>query len=687
MTTAYSKKRNLGIMAHIDAGKTTITERVLFYTGVEHRMGEVHDGNAVMDWMAEERERGITITSAATTCSWKDFLINIIDTPGHVDFTAEVERSLRVLDGAVAVFCGVAGVQAQSETVWRQADRYRIPRISFINKLDRTGADFDKAVASIRDRLGAVPLPIQIPCGQEDKLRGQIDLIRMKAIVYDSESLGATYHYEEIPAALRTEAELHREEMIETLAEHSDIVAEHYVHDRTPSEEDLVAGAREATLAARVTPVLCGSALKNNGIQPLLDAICDLLPSPADVPPTRGVHPETKEEVVREPSQNDPLAALAFKLAADRFGALTYVRVYSGVLRSGVRIYNATRDRVERANQIWRMHADDRTAVDEALPGDIVAVVGLKFTGTGDTLCTKEHPIILEQMRFPNPVIAQAIEPKTMADRQRLSEVLAQLEKEDPTFRRHVDSETGQTIISGMGELHLEVIIHRMQREFAVGANVGPPRVAYRETFLEPVEVEGKYIHQTGGRGQYGHVILRVEPADSLAGPEIVNEVREGDIPREYFGAIEDGIRDACSGGLLAGYPVIHLRVTILGGSFHSEDSSDQAFMAAAARGMQRAGDQAEMSLLEPIMKVEIVVPEPYVGDVLTDLNGRRADIMDMGLAGDLRTIDAKVPLAELFGYSTTLRSLSQGRATHTMEPLEYALVPAEAAKQIAGLT
>ncbi|MFO7897831.1 MAG: elongation factor G [Planctomycetota bacterium] len=687
MTTAYSKKRNIGIMAHIDAGKTTITERVLFYTGVEHRMGEVHDGNAVMDWMAEERERGITISSAATTCSWKDFLINIIDTPGHVDFTAEVERSLRVLDGAVAVFCGVAGVQAQSETVWRQADRYRIPRISFINKLDRPGADFDKAVASVRDRLGAVPLPLQIPYGQEDELRGQIDLIRMKAIVYDSESLGATYHYEEIPDALRTEAELHREEMIETLAEHSDIVAEHYVHDRMPGEEDLVAGAREATLAARVTPVLCGSALKNKGIQPLLDAICDLLPSPVDVPPTKGVHPETQEEVVREPSQNEPLAALAFKLAADRFGELTYVRVYSGVLRAGVRIYNATRDRVERANQIWRMHADDRTAVDEALPGDIVAAVGLKFTGTGDTLCTREHPIILEQMRFPNPVIAQAIEPKTMADRQRLSEVLAQLEKEDPTFHRHVDSETGQTIISGMGELHLEVIIHRMQREFTVGANVGPPRVAYRETFLEPVEVEGKYIHQTGGRGQYGHVSLRIEPADSLAGPEIVNEVREGDIPREYFGAIEDGIRDACSGGLLAGYPVINLRVTILGGSFHSEDSSDQAFMAAAARGMQQAGDQAEMSLLEPIMKVEIIVPEPYVGDVLTDLNGRRADIMDMGLAGDLRTIDAKVPLAELFGYSTTLRSLSQGRATHTMEPLEYALVPAEAAKQIAGLT
>ncbi len=683
--TAYSKKRNIGIMAHIDAGKTTITERILFYTGVEHRMGEVHDGTAVMDWMAEERERGITISSAATTCTWKDHLINVIDTPGHVDFTAEVERCLRVLDGAVAVFCGVAGVQAQSETVWRQADRYHIPRIAFINKMDRPGADFDKAVHSIRQRLGATPLMLQIPYGREDGLRGQIDLVRMRAIVYDSDSLGATYHIEDIPDHLRTEAELHRDEMIEVLAEHSDLIAEHFVHDRVPDDADLVAGIRQATLSAEVTPVLCGSALKNNGIQPLLDAICAYLPSPVDIPSTPGIHPDTEEQVTRKPSRKEPLTALAFKLAADRFGELCYTRVYSGVLTTSERIYNATRDRVERANQLWRMHADERIAVDKALPGDIVAVVGLKFTGTGDTLCTREDPIILEQMRFPNPVISQAIEPKTMDDRKQLSEVLAQLEKEDPTFRRHVDPETGQTIVSGMGELHLEVILQRMQREFAVGANVGPPRVAYRETFLGSVEVEGKYIHQTGGRGQYGHVILRGEPADSLTGPEIVDEVREGDIPREFIPDVEDGIRDACSGGLLAGYPVINLKVTILGGSFHAEDSSDRAFMAAAARAMQRAGEQGEMALLEPIMSVQVTVPEQYMGDVLTDLTGRRADVTGMGMSGDLRIIDAKAPLAELFGYSTTLRSLSQGRATYSMEPLAYALVPQEAAKQITG--
>ena len=686
MSVPFSKKRNIGIIAHIDAGKTTVSERVLFYTGVEHQMGEVHDGAATMDWMAEERERGITITSAATTCSWKDCQINIIDTPGHVDFTAEVERSLRVLDGAVVVFCGVAGVQAQSETVWRQADRYHVPRLSFINKLDRTGADFYKAVHSIHTRLGAIPVLCQLPLGLEDQLRGQIDLVRMKAIVYNSESLGAEYEIVDIPPDLHTEAELHREEMIEQLAEHSDIVAEKFVHDEPLTEADIIAGLRQATLSAAITPVFCGSALKNCGIQPLLDAVCDLLPSPIDVPPVRGIHPGTEAEESRKPSQTEHLAAYSFKLSADRYGELVYTRVYSGVLQAGKRIYNATRDRIERPNKMWRMHADARTPVEEATVGDIVALIGLKFTATGDTPCTKDHPIVLEQMRFPNPVISQAIEPRTTADRARLAEILQQLEKEDPTFQRKVDPETGQTIISGMGELHLEVIGQRMVREFGLQANVGPPRVSYRETFTRAVEVEGRYVHQTGGHGQYGVVRLRVEPADSLAGPEIIDEVRQGEIPVEFIPSVMEGIRDACSGGLLAGYPVINLRVTILGGAAHSEDSSDRSFIAAAARGMQLAGSAKNMALLEPIMRVDVIVPETHVGDILNDLNARRATILDMGMSGDLRTIEAKIPLARLFGYSTTLRSLSQGRATHTMEPHEYATVPPDEAAKIVGM-
>ncbi len=683
---AFSKKRNIGIMAHIDAGKTTTTERILYYTGVEHQMGEVHDGAATMDWMVEERERGITITSAATTCHWRDWEINIIDTPGHVDFTAEVERSLRVLDGAIAVFCGVAGVQAQSETVWRQADRYHIPRLSFVNKLDRVGADFHGAVDSIRTRLGATPLLLQIPLGLAADHRGQIDLVRMKAIVYESETLGAKYHFADIPDGLAAEAKHRREEMIELLAEHSDSVAEKYVHDHDVTEADLIAGIRKATLGAALTPVFCGSALRNCGIQPLLDGICHFLPSPVDLPPTEGIHPKTEQPVRRKPSQKEPLAALAFKVATDRFGELVYTRVYAGTLKAGRRIHNATKDRVERAAKMWRMHANDRLPIGEATVGDIVALVGLKFTGTGDTLCEREHPIILEQMRFPNPVISQAIEPKTSADRVRLSETLAQLQKEDPTFRRRTDEDTGQTIISGMGELHLEVLVHRMQREFSLGANVGVPRVAYRETFRQPVEAEGKYIHQTGGRGQYGHVKIRVEPFSSLSGPVVVNEVKHGDIPAEYIPAIEEGIQSAASGGLLAGYPVINVKVTILGGSYHPEDSSDIAFAAAAGRAMVNAARDGQVALLEPIMRLEVIVPEAYLGDVLNDLNGRRANIVDMGIMGQLRTIEAKAPLAELFGYSTVVRSLSQGRATHTMEPLEYALAPDDTAARIAGL-
>ena len=686
MATAFSKKRNIGIMAHIDAGKTTITERILYYTGVEHQMGEVHDGTATMDWMAEERERGITITSAATTCQWLDYEINIIDTPGHVDFTAEVERSLRVLDGAVAVFCGVAGVQAQSETVWRQADRYRIPRLSFINKLDRIGADFHKAVDSMRARLGATPLLLQIPLGLEEAHAGVIDLVHMRGIAYDSESLGSTFREVDIPEDLRIEAEHYREEMIESLAEHSDLIGERFVHDEEITADDLIAGIREATLQAAVTPVLCGSALKNRGIQPLLDAICRYLPAPVDLPPAEGVHPKTEQPESRKPSRKEPVAALAFKVATDRFGELVYVRVYSGTLKPGVRIHNATKDRVERISKMWRMHANDRGSAAEATVGDIVAVVGLKFTGTGDTLCAKEHPILLEQMRFPIPVISQAIEPKTNADREKLSEILNQLQKEDPTFVRRADPDTGQTIISGMGELHLEVLVHRMQREFGLGANVGPPKVAYRETFVASCEVEGKHIQQTGGRGLYGHVRLRVEPCDHLAGVDIVDAVKGGEIPVEFIPAVKDGIKAAASGGLLAAYPLINTRVTILGGSFHPQDSADIAYVAAAGKAMRTAAAEGQMALLEPLMRLDVIVPEAHVGDVLNDLNARRGTIIDMGLAGDLRTVEAKAPLAELFGYATALRSVSQGRATHTMEPLEYARAPEATLHDILGV-
>jgi len=683
---SFSKKRNIGIIAHIDAGKTTITERILYYTGVEHRMGEVHEGTATMDWMAEERERGITITSAATTCEWDGHEINIIDTPGHVDFTAEVERSLRVLDGAIAVFCGVAGVQAQSETVWRQADNYGVPRVAFINKLDRIGADFYKAVDSIRTRLGATPLLLQIPLGLEDAHHGEIDLIDMKAISYDSDSLGAEFHEVDIPEDLEIDAEHYREEMIETLAGHSDIVGEKFVHDEEITPDDLIAGIREATLKAAVTPVLCGAALKNCGIQPLLDAVCRYLPSPVDMPATEGTRPKTDEPVQRKPSQKEPLAALAFKVATDRFGELIYIRVYSGTLKAGKRVHNATKDRVERISKMWRMHADDRLPADEATVGDIVAAVGLKFTGTGDTLCEKDDPIILERPIFPVPVISQAIEPRTNADRQKLSETLSQLQKEDPTFQRRTDPDTGQTIISGMGELHLEVLLHRMQREFNLGANIGPPKVAYRETFTAACEVEGRHIQQTGGRGQYGRVRLRIEPFESLTGPVIVNEVRQGEIPVEFIRAVEEGIESAATGGLLAGYPVINIKVTILGGAFHSEDSSDISFVAAANKAMRNAARDGQMALLEPIMRLEVAVPETHMGDVLNDLNSRRGAVIDMGIAGDLRTIEAKVPLAELFGYSTVVRSLSQGRASHSMEPLEYAQAPKATLHDILGV-
>jgi elongation factor G len=583
------------------------------------------------------------------------------------------------------ILCSVGGVQSQSFTVDQQMKRYRVPRIAFINKMDRTGADFHKAVDSIRTRLGGNPVILQIPLGTEDNLRGVVDLVRMRAIEFDVDSLGADLRVIDIPAELRDEADHWHDEMVEFLASHSDGLGEKYVHEEPITAEDLVAAIREVTLRNELSPVLCGSALKNCGIQPLLDLICDALPSPVDLPPIVGVKPGTEGEEKRAPSQKEPLSALSFKLAADRFGELVYTRVYSGTLVSGKRVYNATRDRTERVNKIFRMHADERTQIEEATVGDIVGLIGLKFAGTGDTLCDKDHPIVLERMSFPNTVISQAIEPKANADRQKMNEVLAQLVKEDPTFRYGTDEDTGQTIIHGMGELHLEVLEHKMQREMGLNVTVGAPRVAYRETFAGTVEAEGKYIHQTGGRGQYGHVKIRVEPWDSPAGPLVVDEVKGGEIPAEFISSCEQGIIDCASGGVLAGYPLINIKVTLLGGSFHTEDSSDPAFMAAASRALQNAAKAGTVVLLEPIMKLEVEVPESFMGDVLNDLNARRAEIVDIGIAADLREVDAKVPLSQMFGYTTKVRSLTQGRAQPVMEPLTYAPVPEDETAKITG--
>lgn len=678
------KTRNIGIMAHIDAGKTTTTERILYYTGVTYKIGEVHEGTAVMDWMPQEQERGITITAAATSCEWKGHKINIIDTPGHVDFTIEVERSLRVLDGAIAVFDASAGVEPQSETVWRQADKYKVPRIAFMNKMDKLGADFKMAVESMIEKLGANPVPIQIPIGKEDTFRGPIDLITMKAYYFDDETLGAKFVEDEIPKEYIEEAQKYRERMIETLCDIDDNLMEKYLAGEAITSEEIRNALRRGTVELKITPVLCGSAFKNKGVQMLLDAIVYYLPSPLDIPPVKGVNPVDGSEIERKPSVDEPLTALAFKIMADPYmGSLTYVRVYSGVLSSGSYIYNSTRNIKERVARIFRMHANHREEIKEICAGDIAAVVGLKNTLTGDTICDESNPIILEAIEFPEPVISVAIEPKTKADQEKLSLTLQKISQEDPSFRVTYNEETGQTIISGMGELHLEIIVDRLTREFRVGANVGKPQVAYKETIKIPAKAEGKFIRQTGGRGQYGHVWIEIEPMERGSGFEFVNKIVGGTIPREFIPAVEKGVVEAMEGGVLAGYPVVDVRVTLFDGSYHEVDSSELAFKIAASMAFKEACKKAELILLEPIMDVEVVTPEDYMGEVIGDLNSRRGRVQSMEKRGKAQVIRAMVPLAEMFGYATDLRSKTQGRGTYTMQFSHYDEVPKNLTEQI----
>ena len=672
-------------MAHIDAGKTTTTERILYYTGMTHRIGEVDEGTATMDWMEQERERGITITSAATTASWREHRINIIDTPGHVDFTVEVERSLRVLDGAVAVFCGVAGVQPQSETVWRQADKYKVPRISFINKLDRQGADFKRAVESLRERLSAVAIPIQIPLGLEDKFRGVIDLVEQKAYVYLDETLGAEYRIEEIPAEFKEEAQKFRTEMIEKVAELDDELLHKYVAEEPISNEDFRAAMRRATILSKCTPVICGSAFKNKGVQPLLDAVVYYLPAPTDIPPVHGINPITKTEEVRKASDDEPFAGLVFKIMTDPYvGQLAFFRSYSGVLKTGTSVYISSRDREERIGRIVKMHANKREEVDEVYAGDISAAVGLKNVTTGDTICSKKDPILLEAMEFPAPVISVAIEPKTKADSEKLGTALNKLSQEDPSFKVAVDKETGQTIISGMGELHLEILVDRMLREFSVQSNVGKPQVAYKETIKRAAQGEGKYIRQTGGHGQYGHAKIKIEPLPPGSGFHFVNEIKGGSIPREFIKPIQEGIVEAMEGGVLAGYPLDDIKAVLWDGSYHDVDSSELAYKIAGSIAFKDAADRANPVLLEPIMKVEIVVPEEYMGEVIGDLNGRRGKIEFINTPRQgIRVIGAHVPLADMFGYATDMRSLTQGRAVYSMHFFRYEEAPKNIQEQI----
>ena len=681
---SLDRTRNIGIMAHIDAGKTTTTERILFYTGVSHRMGEVHDGAATMDWMEQERERGITITAAATTCFWQDHRINIIDTPGHVDFTIEVERSLRVLDGAVAVFDSVQGVEPQSETVWRQADKYRVPRLAFMNKMDRIGADFYGSVQSLVDRLGANPVPIQLPIGREAEFRGSVDLVTMKAYLYDDESLGAKYRIEEVPAELTDLAKEYREKMLESVAEHDEQVLERYLNGHSLTPEEIRRAIRAGTISMKVTPVLCGSAFKNKGVQQILDAVVDYLPSPLDIPPVVGVEPSSGKEVKRQANDDEPFAALAFKIMTDPFaGQLTYFRVYSGTLKTGVPVYNITKGTKERIGRLSKMHANKREDIDAVYAGDIAAAVGLKGASTGDTLCDPKHPVLLEVMKFPEPVIAMAIEPKTKQDQEKLGFSLQKLAQEDPSFRVRTDEETGQTIISGMGELHLEIIVDRLLREFKVEANVGKPEVAFRETIRRSAEAEAKYIKQTGGRGQYGHVVLTVAPSERGAGFEFVNEIVGGAIPREYIPAVEKGIKERMETGVLAGYPVRDVRVTLTDGSYHEVDSNEMAFKIAGSMAFQDGCRKADPVLLEPIMKVEVLVPQEYMGDVIGNLNGRRGKIQGIKVRAGSQAVDAAVPLSEMFGYATDLRSRTQGRATYSMEFDRYEPVPKQIAEGI----
>ena len=683
--TGLERVRNIGIMAHIDAGKTTTTERILYYTGRTHKMGEVHEGAAVMDWMAQEQERGITITSAATTAQWRDFRINIIDTPGHVDFTVEVERSLRVLDGAIAVFDSVAGVEPQSETVWRQADKYKVPRFAFINKMDRTGADFFASVQSMVDRLGAHPVPVQLPIGQEEHFRGVVDLVEMNAIIW-KDDLGTEFEVTEIPAELAEQAQEYHHQLIDSVADHDDELMETYLGDEEAVTPEMLKRAlRKATLDITVTPVLLGSAFKNKGVQPLLDAVIDYLPSPLDVPPIHGTDPRTENELSRRPSLDEPFSALAFKVMSDPYvGKLTYIRVYSGQMNQGDRVLNTTTGKTERIGRILQMHANHREEREEIGAGEIAAVVGLKATTTGDTLAIDTAPIVLESMTFPDPVISVAIEPKTKGDQDKLGAGLQRLTEEDPTFRVRTDEETGQTLISGMGELHLEIIVDRLMREFNVDANVGRPQVAYRETVGKQVEkIEGRFVRQTGGRGQYGHAVINLEPSEPGEGYEFLDKIVGGKIPKEYISSVDLGIQEAMESGVLAGYPVVDVRVMLVDGSFHDVDSSEMAFKIAGSMAFKNAMQRAKPKLLEPVMAVEVVTPDEYLGDVMGDLNSRRGRVEGLEPRGNAQAIRAKVPLATMFGYATDLRSTTQGRATFTMQFDRYEDVPQSIAGEI----
>ena len=683
------KVRNIGIIAHIDAGKTTVSERVLFYTGISHKIGEVHEGAAIMDWMEQERERGITITAAATTTFWTsdrggdEHRINIIDTPGHIDFTVEVQRSLRVLDGAVVVFDGVAGVEPQSETVWHQADKYGVPRICFINKLDRMGASFEKSFASIGERLTLNAIPVNLPIGIEENFEGVIDLIEEKVVNFLGEH-GERVMFSDIPENLKEETVKARKHLLEKVVETDDKMMERYLGGAEISKDEIRRGLRNAVISGKLVPVFCGSALKNKGVQMMLDGIVDYLPSPSDLPPTKGIDIKTGADIFREPKENEPFAALAFKIASDPYvGSLTYFRVYSGKLAKGSYVLNSTKDSKERIGRILLMHANEREEIDEIKAGEIGAAVGLKDTTTGDTLCDEEQPIILEQITFPEPVISQKIEPKTKADQEKMGLALKRLSEEDPTFKIKTDAETGETIISGMGELHLEILVDRMLREFRVGVNVGRPQVAYKETIKKIAEAEGKYIRQSGGRGQYGHVWLRVEPGERGSGFEFINEIKGGVIPQEFIPASEKGVREAMEKGIKAGFPVVDIKVALYDGSYHEVDSSEAAFKIAASMALQEAAKRANLVLLEPIMKVEVIVPDQFFGDITGDLNSKRGKIEKMSERAMMKVIDAKVPLSEMFGYSTKLRSMSQGRASYTMEFSHYEEVPNNVAELI----
>ncbi|AGB40198.1 translation elongation factor EF-G [Halobacteroides halobius DSM 5150] len=680
---SLKKTRNIGLMAHIDAGKTTTTERMLFYTGRVHKIGETHDGDSQMDWMDQEKERGITITSAATTCQWDDHRINIIDTPGHVDFTVEVERSLRVLDGAIGVFCSVGGVEPQSETVWRQADKYNVPKIAFVNKMDRTGANFYNVVDMMDERIDANPVVIQIPIGKEENYKGSIDLVNMEAIVFDDD-LGIDYTIEEIPEDLKDKAQEYRELLIETIADVDEEIMMKYLEDEEITVEEIKAAIRKGTINNEFTPVLCGTALKNKGVQPLLDAVIDYLPAPVDIPPVQGIDPKTEEELTREADDEAPFSALAFKIMTDPYvGKLAFFRVYSGVLESGSYVYNSTQDQKERVGRILQMHANKREERDEVYAGDLAAAVGLKNTGTGDTLCDGDNPVVLESMEFPETVIDVAIEPKTQKDSDKLGEALQKLAEEDPTFNVRTDEETGQTIISGMGELHLEVIVDRLTREFGVEANIGEPRVAYRETITRKAEIEGKFIRQSGGRGQYGHVVMEVEPLEPGEGFEFEDNIVGGVVPRDYIGSVEEGVEEALENGVIAGYPMIDVKVALNDGSYHEVDSSEMAFKIAGSMAIREQIGKAKPVLLEPIMEVEVTTPEEYMGDVIGDINSRRGQVEGMEQRGNARIVKGYVPLSEMFGYSTDLRSATQGRAQYVMQMDHYEEVPNNIAKEI----